>query len=77
MEEFRRINRYYTTTKHQLTKHPMLLPSISENKSCMIYKLTLMENDYPTKLNLFNESNTLNDQFSVLLKPKKDKSATY
>lgn len=36
-----------------------------------------MENDYPTKLNLFNESNTLNDQFSVLLKPKKDKSATY
>lgn len=61
MEEFRRINRYYTTNKQQLNKHPMLLPTISENKSSMIYKLTLLENDYPSKLNLFNESNTLND----------------
>ncbi|CAD8148111.1 unnamed protein product [Paramecium octaurelia] len=76
MEEFRRINRFFTSNVNQLTFHPMLFKTIDQNKQCPIYKLTLLENDYSRKLQLFNESNNNeNEQFSVLLKPKKKRTS--
>lgn len=62
MEEFRRINRFFTVHNDQLTYHPLLYKTIELNKKCPIYKLTLLENDYSKKLELFNESNKIDNE---------------
>jgi hypothetical protein len=58
-EELRKINVTKIYTDAQLTQHPMLQKTIAANKESDIYKLLFTDNDYSTKLKLFNESNDL------------------